>query len=118
LGPNGKHEALGRLPAGDRSIPAAHVQARRSMIFADAAAVHGEQSLQGAIFDVDGVRPASISALRSVGGSANRSEMNSTPPPNSRQLALCEPGLSATIPLTATEAMFARWVRRPHHPVG
>jgi hypothetical protein len=27
-------------------------------------------------------------------------------------------GLSATIPLTATEAMFARWVRRPHHPVG
>jgi beta-phosphoglucomutase len=55
LGPSGKHEALGRLPAGDRSIPAAHVQARRSMIFADAAAVHGEQSFQGAIFDVDGV---------------------------------------------------------------
>jgi beta-phosphoglucomutase len=55
LGSSGKHEALGRLPAGDLSIPAPHVQARRSMIFADAAAVHGEQSFQGAIFDVDGV---------------------------------------------------------------
>ena len=50
MGPSGKREALGRLPGGDRSIPAAHVQARRSMIFADAAGVHGEQSFQGAIW--------------------------------------------------------------------
>ena len=51
----GKHEALGRLLAGDRSIPAARVQARRSVIFADAPAVHGSHRFQGAIFDVDGV---------------------------------------------------------------
>jgi hypothetical protein len=36
-----KHEALNRLLAGDRSIPAARVQARRSVIFADAPAVDG-----------------------------------------------------------------------------
>ena len=29
MGPRGKHEALGRLPADDPSIPAVHVQARR-----------------------------------------------------------------------------------------
>jgi beta-phosphoglucomutase len=51
----GKHEALDRLLAGDRSIPAARVQARRSVIFADALAVHGSRPFQGAIFDVDGV---------------------------------------------------------------
>ena len=50
-----KHEALDRLLAGDRSIPAARVQARRSVIFADALAVHGSRPFQGAIFDVDGV---------------------------------------------------------------
>ena len=37
----GKHDALDRLLAGDQSIPAARVQARRSVIFADAPAVHG-----------------------------------------------------------------------------
>ena len=51
-----KHDALARLLAGDQSIPAARVQARRSVIFADAPAVHGPQpTFQGAIFDVDGV---------------------------------------------------------------
>ena len=51
-----KHEALNRLLAGDRSIPAAWVQARRSVIFADAPAVDGPPpTFQGAIFDVDGV---------------------------------------------------------------
>jgi beta-phosphoglucomutase len=51
-----KHEALNRLLAGDRSIPAARVQARRSVIFADAPAVDGPPpTFQGAIFDVDGV---------------------------------------------------------------
>src|ERR1700761_3806043 len=40
----------------DRSIPAARVQARRSVIFADAPAVAGPPpTFQGAIFDVDGV---------------------------------------------------------------
>ena len=38
-----KHEALNRLLAGDRSIPAARVQARRSVIFADAPAVDGRR---------------------------------------------------------------------------
>src|SRR6266849_556386 len=47
-----KHEALGRLLAGDRSIPAARVQAPRSVIFADAPAVHDAHRFQGAIFDV------------------------------------------------------------------
>lgn len=51
----GKHEALGRLLAGDRSVPAARVQTRRSVIFADAPAVHGSHRFQAAIFDVDGV---------------------------------------------------------------
>ena len=51
----GKHDALDRLLAGDRSIPAARVQARRSVIFADPPAVHGSRTFQGAIFDVDGV---------------------------------------------------------------
>ena len=42
--------------AGGQSIPAARVQARRSVIFADAPAVHGPPpTFQGAIFDVDGV---------------------------------------------------------------
>jgi 6-phosphogluconolactonase len=51
-----KHEALNRLLAGDPSIPAARVQARRSVIFADAPAVDGPPpTFQGAIFDVDGV---------------------------------------------------------------
>ena len=50
-----KHDALDRLLAGDRSIPAARVQARRSVIFADPPAVHGSGTFQGAIFDVDGV---------------------------------------------------------------
>jgi beta-phosphoglucomutase len=51
-----KHEALNRLLAGDQSIPAARVQARRSVIFADAPAVDGPPpTFQGAIFDVDGV---------------------------------------------------------------
>ena len=50
-----KHDALARLLAGDQSIPAARVQARRSVIFADAPAVHGSRTFQGAIFDVDGV---------------------------------------------------------------
>ena len=51
-----KHDALARLLAGDQSIPAARVQARRSVIFADAPAVHGPPpTFQGAIFDVDGV---------------------------------------------------------------
>jgi Glucosamine-6-phosphate isomerases/6-phosphogluconolactonase len=51
-----KHEALNRLLAGDRSIPAARVQARRSVIFADAPAVDGPPpTFQGAIFDIDGV---------------------------------------------------------------
>jgi beta-phosphoglucomutase len=51
-----KHEALNRLLAGDRSIPAARVQARRSVISADAPAVDGPPpTFQGAIFDVDGV---------------------------------------------------------------
>ena len=50
-----KHDALDRLLAGDRSIPAARVQARRSVIFADPPAVHGSRTFQGAIFDVDGV---------------------------------------------------------------
>ena len=51
-----KHEALNRLLAGDRSVPAARVQARRSVISADAPAVHGPPpTFQGAIFDVDGV---------------------------------------------------------------
>ena len=51
-----KQDALARLLAGDQSIPAARVQARRSVIFADAPAVHGPQpTFQGAIFDVDGV---------------------------------------------------------------
>jgi beta-phosphoglucomutase len=51
-----KHEALNRLLAGDPSIPAARVQARRSVIFADAPAVDGPPpAFQGAIFDVDGV---------------------------------------------------------------
>jgi haloacid dehalogenase-like hydrolase len=41
---------------GDRSIPAARVQARRSVIFADAPAVDGPPpTFQGAIFDIDGV---------------------------------------------------------------
>ena len=40
---------------GDRSIPAARVQARRSVIFADAPAVDGPPpTFQGAIFDIDG----------------------------------------------------------------
>ena len=40
---------------GDRSIPAARVQARRSVIFADAPAVDGPPPpFQGAIFDIDG----------------------------------------------------------------
>jgi beta-phosphoglucomutase-like phosphatase (HAD superfamily) len=44
------------LVPGDRSIPAARVQARRSVIFADAPAVDGPPpTFQGAIFDVDGV---------------------------------------------------------------
>ena len=101
------------------------------------------------------LRPAAISALRSVGGSTSRSETNSTrhrtpgrcpasrsaisptrlsvssdagPGGASRPMTssgcrvvsapLCEPGPSATIPLTTTEVMFARWARRPHHPVG
>jgi len=51
----GKHDALDRLLAGEQSIPAARVQARRSMIFADPPAVHGSRTFQGAIFDVDGV---------------------------------------------------------------
>ena len=39
---------------GDRSIPAARVQARRSVIFADAPAVDGPPpTFQGAIFDID-----------------------------------------------------------------
>ncbi len=51
-----KHDALARLLAGDQSIPAARVQAQRSVIFADAPAVHGPPpTFQGAIFDVDGV---------------------------------------------------------------
>ena len=51
-----KHEALNRLLAGDRSIPAARVQARRSVISADAPAVDSPPpTFQGAIFDVDGV---------------------------------------------------------------
>ena len=50
-----KHDALDRLLAGDQSIPAARVQARRSVIFADPPAVHGSRTFQGAIFDVDGV---------------------------------------------------------------
>ncbi|HJY71698.1 MAG TPA: HAD-IA family hydrolase, partial [Streptosporangiaceae bacterium] len=51
-----KHEALNRLLAGDRSVPAARAQARRSVIFADAPAVDGPPpAFQGAIFDVDGV---------------------------------------------------------------
>src|ERR1700719_1013157 len=45
-----------RRAAGDRSIPAARVQARRSVIFAGAPAVDGPPpTFQGAIFDVDGV---------------------------------------------------------------
>jgi beta-phosphoglucomutase-like phosphatase (HAD superfamily) len=51
----GKHDALDRPLAGDQSIPAARVQARRSVIFADPPAVHGSRTFQGAIFDVDGV---------------------------------------------------------------
>jgi beta-phosphoglucomutase len=51
----GKHDALDRLLAGEQSIPAARVQARRSVIFADPPAVHGSRTFQGAIFDVDGV---------------------------------------------------------------
>ena len=51
----GKHEALGRLLAGDRSLPAARAQARRSVIFADEPAVLGSPGFRGAIFDVDGV---------------------------------------------------------------
>jgi hypothetical protein len=31
---------------------------------------------------------------------------------------LSAPGLSATIPFTTTEAMFARWADRPHHQIG
>jgi 6-phosphogluconolactonase len=51
-----KREALNRLLAGDPSIPAARVQARRSVIFTDAPAVDGPPpTFQGAIFDVDGV---------------------------------------------------------------
>ncbi len=50
-----KHEALGRLLAGDRFVPAARVQAGRSVIFADEPAVRGAATFQGAIFDVDGV---------------------------------------------------------------
>jgi 6-phosphogluconolactonase/glucosamine-6-phosphate isomerase/deaminase len=36
-----KHDALARLLAGDRSIPAGRVEAGRSVIFADASAVQG-----------------------------------------------------------------------------
>ena len=47
---------IASLVPGDRSIPAARVQARRSVIFADAPAVDGPPpTFQGAIFDVDGV---------------------------------------------------------------
>jgi hypothetical protein len=38
----GKHEALARLLAGDRSIPAGRVEAGRSVILADASAVRGD----------------------------------------------------------------------------
>ena len=45
-----------RLLRGDSSIPAARGQARRSVIYADAPAVHGPPpTFQGAILDVDGV---------------------------------------------------------------
>ena len=51
-----QHEALNRLLADNRSIPAARVQARRSVISADAPAVDGPPpTFQGANFDVDGV---------------------------------------------------------------
>jgi Glucosamine-6-phosphate isomerases/6-phosphogluconolactonase len=51
-----KHDALARLLADDQSIPAARVQARRSVILADAPAVHGPPpTFQEVIFDVDGV---------------------------------------------------------------
>ena len=61
-----KHEALDRLLAGDRSIPAARVQARRSVIFADALAVHGSRPFQGAIFDV-GVQAAKAGGMAALG---------------------------------------------------